>query len=139
MQWLEIPQIDPASLALSNIFIGERKNEGGNNAQKVAVNVDHTFGRNSSLRYQAYLYTPGRAPGSSDITLNVKLLRGNRLVLSLPAGKLGAAGAGDPTTFPLSGEINLDQLPLGRYTLQISATDRTTKTGVSQQTQFAIE
>jgi VWFA-related protein len=139
MQWLEIPQIDPASLALSNIFIGERKNERGTNAQKVAVNVDHSFGRHSSLRYQAYLYTPGRAPGSSDITLNVKLLRDNRLVLSLPPGRLGAASAGDPTTFPLSGEINLDQLPQGRYTLQISATDRTTKTAVSQKTQFTIE
>jgi VWFA-related protein len=139
MLWLEIPQINPASLALSNIFIGERKNEGGNNAQKVTVNVDHSFGRHSSLRYQTYLYTPGRAQGSSDITLNVKLLRGNRLVISLPAGKLGAASAGDPTALPLSGEINLDQLPGGRYTLQISATDRTTKTAVSQQTQFTIE
>jgi VWFA-related protein len=139
MQWLEIPQIDPASLALSNIFIGERKNEAGTSAQKVAVNVDHSFGRHSSLRYQAYLYTPGPAPGSSDITWNVKLLRGNRLVLTLPAGKLGAVSASDPRTFPLSGEINLDQLPRGLYTLQISATDRTMKTGVSQQTQFAIE
>ena len=139
MQWLEIPQIDAAGLALSNIFIGERKNKEGNIAQKVAVNVDHSFGGHSSLRYQAYLYMPGHASSSSDITLDVKVLRGNRVVLTLPAGKPGAASVSDPTSFPLSGEINLEQLPPGPYTLQISATDRTTKAVVSQQTRFVIE
>ena len=138
MQWLEIPQIDTAGLALSNIFIGERKHEEGNTAQKVGVNVDHRFGRHASLRFQTYLYNPGRPSNSSDITLEVELLRSGRVVLTLPAGKLGAASVSDPTSFPLSGEINLEQLPPGQYALQISATDRTTKQSVSQQTQFTI-
>jgi septal ring-binding cell division protein DamX len=69
----------------------------------------------------------------------VKVIRENRAVFTVPAGKLGTASKADPTSFPVAGEISLNQFPPGQYTLQISATDKTDQTTVSQQIQFAIE
>jgi hypothetical protein len=138
MQWLEIPRLDAASIAMSNIFIGERK-ASPNASQRVAVNVDRKFARSSSLRYQAYLYRPARTLDTSEVALEVKVIRESRAVITVPAGKLGTASTADPTSFPVAGEISLNQFPPGQYTLQISATDKTDQTTVSQQIQFAIE
>jgi VWFA-related protein len=139
MQWIEIPKIEPGSLAFSNIFIGERKDEGAGVSQRVAVNVNHSFARHSWMRYQAYLYNLVRVGNASELAFEVNVLRGNRVVFILPTAKLGSTSANDPTSFPLSGEINLEPFPPGHYTLQISARDRTAKTSISQQTQFTIE
>lgn len=146
MQWIEIPKIDPTSFAMSDIFIGERKTaEAG--AQRIAVKVNRRFVRHSFLRYQTYLYNATRTVGTSQLTagsasqltLEVKILRGNRTVFTVPESKLGTTNADDPTSFPLSGEISLDQFPPGHYTLQISGTDRGAKTSVTQNAPFAIE
>ena len=146
MQWIEIPKIDPTSFAMSDIFIGERKTaEAG--AQRIAVKVNRKFVRDSFLRYQTYLYNATRTVGTSQLTagsasqltLEVKILRGNRTVFTVPESKLGTTNADDPTSFPLSGEISLAQFPPGHYTLQISATDRGAKTSVTQNALFTIE
>lgn len=146
MQWIEIPKIDPTSLAMSDIFIGERKTAEAS-GQKIAVKVNRSFARNSFLRYQAYLYNAGRAAApppltaasSSQLTLEVKVLRGNRIVLTVPESKLGTSNTDDPASFSLAGEISLNQFPPGHYTLQISATERGAKTSVTQKALFAIE
>lgn len=137
MQWIEIPKIDPNSFALSNIFIGERKAQETNVSQKISVKVNRSFTRDSFLRYQTYLYTTSLASNPSQLILEVKVFRGERTVFTVPGTKLGNPLADDPTSFPLSGEISLDQFPPGRYTLQISAT--VAKTTVTQKARFAIE
>jgi VWFA-related protein len=139
MQWIEIPKIDPNSFAMSDIFIGERKMAEASTLQRIAVKVNRSFVRNSFLRYQTYLYNAAHAGNPSQLKLEVKVLRGNRTVFTVPESKLGSANANDPTSFPLSGEISLDQFPPGQYILQVSATERGAKSGVTQRAVFAIE
>lgn len=146
MQWIEIPKIDPTTFTMSDIFIGERKTAEAT-AQKIAVKVNRSFARDSFLRYQAYLYNAARATGTpqltggtaSQLTLEVKVLRGSRTVFTVPESKPGTSNADDPTSLPLSGEISLEQFPPGHYTLQISATERGAKTSVTQKALFVIE
>jgi len=45
----------------------------------------------------------------------------------------------DLTRLPYWAEITLDQLPQGKYLLQITATDRAAKTSASQQASFVVE
>ncbi|HEV7843566.1 MAG TPA: hypothetical protein VGO69_07695, partial [Pyrinomonadaceae bacterium] len=128
----------------SSIFIGERKMEAAavkdTGAPKtVPVSVDHRFARSSSLRFQTYIYNAALATGSTDVMLRVQVLQNDQPVLSLPQGKLMANGATDLARLSYSGEIALNQLPAGSYTLQITATDQNSKKSASQQINFTIK
>lgn len=133
-QWLEIPE--PSGLSMSSIFLGELPAGGGATKASVSVNVARRFARGSRLRYQTYLYAP---PGTSDLALDVKLLDGARAILNPPAGKLSPAAPEDPRRLPLSGELGLEQIPPGRYALQITASDPRTKASVVRQISFVVE
>jgi VWFA-related protein len=138
-QWIEIPRVAPDGFALSSIFVGERRAEDAAGAQRIPVNVNRRFARGSALRYQAYVYNAARGVETPDVTVQLQILRDGRTVLTMPANKLTTDGAKDTTRLSLSGEVALDELPAGRYVLQISASDKRTGTSVAQQTDFVVE
>jgi VWFA-related protein len=137
MQWLEIPPVTPDKLSMSSIFIGERKSQELTAADKVRVDVTRSFNRGSRLRYQTFVY---EATGGvdADVMVQVQILRDGQAVLTMPASKLSTSTATDFARISFSGEVGLEQLPAGRYVLQISATDQKTKSTASRQTDFTV-
>jgi hypothetical protein len=138
MQWLEVPKLEPNSLAIS-IFVGSRKADKTSGSQKVAIKVDRRFVRDSRLRFQAFVYNVPRQVGTSDVSFAVKVLRGDREVLNLPPEQIASNGTTDPTSLLLSGEFNVAPLTAGQYTLQISASGKANKISASQRVQFTVE
>ncbi|HUQ34139.1 MAG TPA: VWA domain-containing protein [Pyrinomonadaceae bacterium] len=149
-QWIEVPDPAGGRFSLSTLFLGERKPgesiaaKGANGPQAIMVDVDHHFPRTSVLRYQIYVYNAARttaaaASASPDVWIQTQVLQGDRQIVSIPASKVPTEGSPDAARLPYWAEISLEQLPAGRYVLQVMATDRTTGTNAVERINFVVE
>jgi VWFA-related protein len=145
MQWVEIPDLTKGDFALSSIFLGERNLETApaegevNRPRAVVVDVDHHFARTSVLRFQTYVYNAARSSGADtrDVQVQAQVLRGpTPLITTQP---LKAPVTADPARMPFWSELSLEQLPPGRYVLQVTATDRTTNRTATERVNFSVE
>ncbi len=145
MEWIEIPKTSTPRLAMSSLFLGERRPEAegektqSREPQSVPVEVDRRFARGSVLRFQTYVYNASRSPGAPDVWIDARLLRGNQPVLVLSPSKVPPDLSKDSWRLPYWSEIALAQLTPGSYTLQVSATDRIGGGSASQRITFSIE
>ncbi|MEA2203450.1 MAG: hypothetical protein QOE77_226 [Blastocatellia bacterium] len=142
-QWIEVPDVSGGKLQISSLFLGERRNAATgaktNIPQAVLIDVDQHFARSSVLRYQTYIYNAAKDTLPADVEIQTRVLRDHRPVVTMPATKLPTDTTKDRARFPYWAEISLNQLPPGRYALQVTAIDRATKSTASQTTSFVIE
>lgn len=145
LQWIEIPDLARGRFDLSSLFLGERKSEemvevrGTNAPQAITVDVDHRFQRTSVLRFQTYVYNAARGASAPDVWIQAQVLRDDRQIVALPAIKVPTDSSPDATRLPYWAEIGLEQLPAGRYMLQVTANDRVAGTSISQRSNFVVE
>lgn len=139
-QWLEVPDFSTGQLQMSSLFLGERGTtaSGGSAPQPVMVDVDRRFARTSVLRFQTYLYNAAHSGKPVDVEIQTRVIRDGRAVVTMPAATLPTA-AKDPARLPYWAELSLDQLPPGRYALQVTAIDRASKVSTSQTATFIVE
>jgi len=142
-QWIEVPDVSGGRLQISSLFLGERKTSGaGDRAgvpQAVMMDVDQHFTRSSVLRYQTYVYNAMRNSSSADVEIQTQVLRDRRAVITTAPAKLPTDTTKDVARFPYWAEISLNPLPPGRYSLQVTATDRVSKNTASQTASFVVE
>lgn len=143
-KWIEVPDVSRGQLQISSLFLGERRTAtaGEKSAaapQPVMIDVDQHFGRSSVLRYQTYVYNAARGPLPAHVEMQAQVFRDNRPVVTMPPAKLPTDTTKDLTRLPYWAEVSLNQLPPGRYLLQVTANDRTTKSSASQTAGFVID
>jgi VWFA-related protein len=145
-QWIEVPDLSTGRFALSSLFLGERKAAARDEkfataARPIMIDVDHRFTRSSVLRFQTYVYNAARGGPASppDVEIQTRVFRDNQAIVNAAAVKLPTDTTKDLARLPYWAEIALDQLPPGRYALQVTATDRATKESVSQRATFIVE
>jgi len=145
MEWIEVPQAAAPKLAMSSLFLGERRAESSvDNAslrepQSIPIEVDRRFARSSVLRFQTYVYNAARNAGTPDVWVEARILRGNQPVLIVAANKIPPDLSKDTWQLPYWSEIALTELKPGSYTLQVSATDRNGGASTSQRVTFSVE
>jgi hypothetical protein len=143
MQWIEVPAIDQNRLSMSSLFLGERgvgaAPENSRGPQSIRVDVDHRFLRTSVLRFQTYVYNASYVAGAPDVWIQAEVLRGSQRIVAVAPNRIPPDVSKDPTRLPYWTELSLNQLPAGRYTLQVSATDRAAKCSTSQTVNFSID
>jgi VWFA-related protein len=144
MQWIEIPDLSKGGFSLSSLFLGERTAESAadaaadKGARPIMVDVDHRFARQSVLRFQTYIYNAARqSPASPDVWIQAQVFRGQKPVMTTPLARV--PNVGDVARLSFWSEIALATLPSGRYTLQVTATDRTTNRAATERVNFSIE
>lgn len=145
MQWVEIPDLTKGDFALSSIFLGERNLEAApaegetSRPRSLVVDVDHRFARTSVLRFQTYVYNAARSGGRevSDVQVQAQVFRGTTPLISTQPLKVPSTA--DPARLPFWSELSLEQLPPGRYVLQLTATDRTTNRTAAERVSFSVE
>jgi hypothetical protein len=149
MQWIEIPDLSKGSFALSSIFLGERSSaqtapaeQEASKPRAVIVDVDHRFARASILRFQTYVYNAARAGGAGsvggqEVQVQAQVFRGTTPLITTSPAK--APVAADPARLPFWSELSLEQLPPGRYVLQVTATDRTINRSAVERISFYVE
>ncbi len=147
-QWIAVPEISPGSLQgslqMSSVFVGERKTaDVGPGAALVSatpgsvlVNVTRRFERSSALRFQTYLYN---ASGSdADVEIEARVLQDGATMMTLPAARVPTDSFKD-NALPYWAELSLAGLRPGYYQLQVTATDRRTKTSAVQRVHFIVQ
>lgn len=145
MQWLVVPELAGPRLNMSSLFLGERRLEKLSNTKpagpprSVTVNVDHRFSRGSVLRFQSYIYNAERGTAAADVEMQARILRNGAPVIVMPPAPLPTETTTDQLRLPYWAEIALDQLPPGRYLLQLTATDRRSKAAAIQETSFTVD
>jgi hypothetical protein len=141
MQWLEVPAVDPNRFSMSSLFLGERRagSPSERGPESIRVDVDHRFPRTSVLRFQTYVYNASRRAGAPDVWIHAQVFRGGQQVVAFAPNRIPPDVTKDPARLPYWTEIPLAQLPAGRYTLQVSATDRTANSNASQAISFSVE
>jgi VWFA-related protein len=140
-QWLEIPNFTPGKLALSSLFISEKKATAEAASDESALNTTRRFARSSKLLLQLYLYNAALSPQTKqpDLTLEIQVLRQTQSVLSAPTHAVALTNTNDLARIPYAAEIPLRGLAPGVYTLQITATDRVKKLSEIQSITFVVE
>ncbi len=143
MQWVEIPNNSKGNLSLSSLFLGERlgasapetKEDAGPRA--IMVDVDHRFLRSSVLRFQTYVYNAAHGASSPDVWMQAQVFRHKRQVMATSPAKVPIVG--DLARLPFWSEIALQNLPPGRYQLQVTATDKIANRTATERVNFHIE
>jgi len=136
-QWLEIPDLSKKRLSLSSLHLGGRAVGGG---QQIQFSVDHRFARSSKVDFLAFVYNATRAGGGPpDLSAQVKVWRDGRAVVSGTPRKLQPDASADLARLPLTGAINLGQLPPGLYELEVTVTDHLARTDATQRVGFEIQ
>ena len=137
MEWVEVPEIKPGSFSMSSLYLAERA--AGAGPGDAVVSAGRRFARTSRLRFMAYIYDAARAASSPpDVTVRVEVLRGEGPAVAAHEAKVAAGKAPDPAGLTYSAEIGLSALPAGRYVLQVTATDRTSKSSVTRRADFVV-
>jgi hypothetical protein len=147
MRWIEVPEVGKSKISLSSIFLGERSPDEKADAvkaedipQSVLLSVGRRFRRSSFIRFLTFVYNAAPAAAQQpDVALQIQIFRDDQPVFTAPLTKLKSEGAADITHLPYMAELNLGDFPAGRYSLQITAIDRTTKSTASQRANFVIE
>ncbi|MGA9994588.1 MAG: VWA domain-containing protein, partial [Pyrinomonadaceae bacterium] len=147
-QWVEIPDLTKRQLSLSSLLIGERTiNEAPEKTAKdaagvpqISISIDRRFAHTSRLRFVTYIYNAARSAAgtSADVAVQVQVFRDDQPVITAALHKIDTEGVPDPARLPYAAEVPLQGLPAGRYVLQVTVIDRTTKTSASQRTSFEI-
>jgi hypothetical protein len=100
------------------------------------VNVTRRFQRTSALRFQTYLYNAGGS--AADVEIEARVLQDGATMMTLPAAKVPADSVKD-NALPYWAELSLAGLRPGYYQLQITATDKRTKTSAVQSVHFMVQ
>jgi len=138
-QWIEVPNLTQGHLSLSSVLLGLQNV--GPAKEQVQFSVDHRFARNAHLGFMAFIYnaTPGPGgPSTSNLSFQARLLRRGQSVVSTRWQKVSVASQ-DPARIVCNGDILLNSVPPGRYTLELTVTDDLNRTSVSQQTRITVE
>ena len=133
-QWLEVQDVKKGGLALSSLFVGET----GDGSAQLAVCADHQFARDSRLGFFLYVYNAARAAAPPDVALQVQIFRDDQPVVTKPLVKIDTGGMPDLARLPYGEELALNELPTGRYVLQLTAIDRATKSSATRRASFIV-
>lgn len=146
-QWIEIPDLTSHKLAMSSLLVGETTagdstTAGDASAPKATLNVARSFARTSRLRFVTFVYNAARGAtgtASPDVAIMIQVRRDDQPVLTTALRKIETEGVADLARLPYAAEIPLNNMSAGRYLLQVTVIDRTTKTSALQRIDFEIE
>ena len=135
-QWVEIPNLTSAGLALSSIFLTEGSAAG---SQKPAIKPDGRFTQASKLRFQTYVYNATRAGSKPNLVLQLELRRDGQTVIQTPPSPVTTEGVSDLARIPVVGEFPLASFPPGQYEVSLVVTDQASSKSATQRTSFSIQ
>ena len=122
-----------SSLLLGLQSVGQAKGNGG--SPQVQFNVDHRFARNGHLGFVAFVYNANQG---GSISFQARILKMGQPIVATRWQKISMASQ-DAARILCNGDISLNSIPAGQYTLDLTVTDDVLKTSVSQETKITVE
>jgi len=148
-QWVEVPDLSRAALALSSIVVLAEGEDGGAappNARGTLsfdrarrAEVSRRFSRDGHLDYLLVVYGR-RKPGTAsplEVDVETQLLSGNSILTRSPRHPVSAEG---PAGLPVvTGRLRLDPLAPGDYELRLVVSNRSASASATRSLRFTIE
>ena len=138
-QWVEVPNLTLKHLSLSSLLLGLENV--GPAREQVQFSVDHRFARNGHLGFMAFIYNATKGQDGQltpNLSFQARLLRMGQAVINTQLQKVSVASQ-DQARIVCNGDIMLNTVPPGRYTLELMVTDEANKTSAIQQTRITVE
>jgi VWFA-related protein len=140
-EWIDVPASAPGKMSMSSIFL---QDQAAGTAAKLDLDalrgtpfsIRRNFSPQSQVRFLLNIYNSA----NTGVQMQTKIYRGNQVVSQSPPRSLQAApqNAKAGVIF-FSDELPLKGLPPGIYTLEVTATDRSTNAGATQRVAFWIQ
>jgi VWFA-related protein len=137
MQWLEVPDLKSAQFSLSSLFVGDVDGSAVQSG-KLSVNAAHRFPQASRLGFFVYINNAARNSTGSDVALQIQVFRDEQPVITKPLIKVETLSATSAQPIPYGEDLSLQDLPIGRYVLQITVIDRIARASAQQRSKFLI-
>ena len=140
-QWIMVPDLATRRIALSSLFIGNRRQLPDSDS-KVPLSINHHFAPDSRLRFFASIYNAARGQDGNarpDVTVQLRIIRDDRAVFTGPLVKVATEGLTDLSRIPYAAEVSLRALSPGSSALVLTATDNASKSSATQRAKFVIE
>jgi len=136
-QWVEVPELKAARLALSGLLLSEEGTAQASGAPTLIPKVARRFQRAAHLLLRLMIYNAaGSAP---DVSLEIKVRRNNQTVMGAPPHTVSIVNGSDAAGIPYAAQIPLQSLTPGVYLLEVTATDNVSKVTATRQIDFTIE
>jgi VWFA-related protein len=144
--WITIPDLSDRKLSLSSLLLGERTKAMIRNVSSpvdigsVRLSPSHRFRSDSTLRLLVFAYntTLAATEPKADLAVQVQVIRDDQPVLTTPLRVIGTENLPDMARIPYAAEIPLTDFRPGRYLLQVTIIDRTSKQSATRDTHFDI-
>ncbi|HSS21079.1 MAG TPA: VWA domain-containing protein [Pyrinomonadaceae bacterium] len=138
-QWVTVPDLSEKRIAMSSLFVGERK-QPQQADPRIPLSINHHFTSDSRLRFFASIYNARSNGGAKpDISLQTIIFHDDQPIITGPLVKAATEGIDDLTRIPFAAEISLRTLRPGPYVLQLTATDNVAKSSTVQRVKFLVE
>jgi VWFA-related protein len=144
--WIEIPDLKKSGLSMSSLLLGERTQammtnvSSGGEIGSVLLSPGHRFRSDSTMRFLVFAYntTVSQTDQKVDVAVQVLVIRDDQPVITTALRKINTDSVVDLARIPYAAEIPLSGLQPGRYVLQVTLIDRTSKASTTRQTHFDI-
>ena len=98
--------------------------------------MDKTFAPNSQLEFITFIYNS--VATANNLRAQVQVYKDGRALISTPFKTVEVDRQADPQRIPFKAKVNLAGLQAGRYTLEVTAEDRSAQKSASQRIVFYI-
>ena len=144
--WTEIPDLSKKRLCMSSLLLGERTQammrnvSNAGDAGSVMLNPSHRFRSDSTMRFLVFTYNAALSETGqkADVAVQVLVIRDDQPVITTALRQISTEGITDFARIPYAAEVPLSGLQTGRYVLQVTLIDRTSKESMTRQTNFEI-
>ncbi|HEV8367360.1 MAG TPA: VWA domain-containing protein [Pyrinomonadaceae bacterium] len=144
--WITIPDLSDRKLSMSSLLLGERTKAMMRNVSSpsdvgsVMLSPSHRFRSDSTLRLLVFAYNTTVSPTEhkADLAVQVQVIRDDQPVLTTPLRQISTENLPDMARIPYAADIPLTDFRPGRYLLQVTIIDRTSKQSATRDTHFDI-
>jgi VWFA-related protein len=143
-QRVEVPDLTPARLTLSSLFLLKAGGVAGAEAADpgadlVLSQAVRRFRRDESLFVQLYAYNAKLdSSGATSLVSQAEVLRGGTVLATAAPEPMGT-GEGDRPPVPHVSRIGLGSFEPGEYELQVTVTDRNAHEAATRQVEFTVD
>lgn len=121
-KYIEVPDVSKKHLAMSSVFLYAVDPSVGPKGQSTALTALRQIPRKDDLRYTAIIYNPKMEKGKSQLSAQLAINRGGRVIFQGPVQALDLKGADDTQVVKI-GQIGVSKLSPGSYVLTLIVKD----------------
>ena len=145
-EWIEISDPFAGKLSLSSLLLNssfiEDNTSGGTRSAQVQHAVVRRISKGSRLSFLLFIYNASRTPATPNrvsLGADIRVTQNGRTVLKIPTLSVPIEEGSDLQRIPFGGTFPISSLSPGKYFLEVTVNDRSSKANATQYIDFDVE